>query len=211
MSCPIRGKTFYWAKQKNREITITQYFGENKNALFYGPLGHGGIDFGVRHIRAPKFDGGTAKSKAYAPVICPYNGTVISDRDTQSDTKGRYIEIRTDVVKIDGKMCKAKIVLFHMAYIKKRITTGKRVRRGELLGFTGNTGEWTTGPHEHFGLKVYWQREYGSFNDIGEYINPMRFFTSCRSTMSGRINGVTKYWYKGKEITKKQRNLILKT
>lgn len=200
MSCPVRGKSC--PGKTTRVISITQYFGENKNALFYGPDGHNGIDFGVRHIRSPKYDGDSEKSKAYAPILCPYNGTVISDRETQSDTKGRYIEIKTDVIKINGKLCKAKIVLFHLAFIKKRITLGTKVKRGELLAYGGNTGEWTTGPHSHFGLKIYWQKSDGSFDADGVYIDPLPFFRACKSPMSGKLNGVMRYWHRGEKINK---------
>jgi len=201
MCCPLRGKTY--PNKKTRVIPITQYFGDNKSKLFYGPKGHNGVDFGVRHIRARKYDGTTAKSKAYAPILCPYNGRVVSDREIQSDTKGRYITILTDVIQIDGKLCKAKIVLFHLAYIKKRIKVGKRVKRGELVGYGGNTGLYTTGPHLHFGLKIYWKGEGNTFGK-GEYIDPMRFFTSCKSPMVGRHPfKPALFWYKGEQIIKK--------
>lgn len=49
---------------------------------------------------------------------------------------------------------KYKTLYGHMERFAKGIHAGTRVKRGELVGYVGNTG-WSTGPHLHFEMYVY--------------------------------------------------------
>jgi murein DD-endopeptidase MepM/ murein hydrolase activator NlpD len=57
-----------------------------------------------------------------------------------SDGGGRMVIIRGD----DGK------VTTYMHLNSQTVREGQEVARGELIGTTGNTGSWTTGPHLHY-------------------------------------------------------------
>lgn len=49
---------------------------------------------------------------------------------------------------------KYKTLYGHMAHFAKGIHAGKRVHKGEVVGYVGSTG-WSTGPHLHFEVYVY--------------------------------------------------------
>jgi murein DD-endopeptidase MepM/ murein hydrolase activator NlpD len=77
------------------------------------------------------------------PVYAAGDGIVVG-----AEPKGRYgnwIEIEHP-----GKLA---TVYGHLSAFATGITAGSEVKRGELIGFTGNTGR-TTGPHLHFEVRV---------------------------------------------------------
>lgn len=116
---------------------ITQLFGQNQ-APFYkqlGMKGHNGMDF---------------RALSGTPTYAVFDGTVAAaSLDTQESlTKGRYVYLDSD--EIGG--VKYRVVYFHLetAHVK----TGDRVKAGQQIGLTDNTGQYTTAPHLHLGLYV---------------------------------------------------------
>lgn len=112
-------------------IRITQHFGEK--SYLYRNKPHNGLDLGV---------------SIGTPVFAADDGMIIgadnNDRSTwQKYQYGRYIMIKH-----------ANDLATLYAHLSRQIVSvGMTVKRGDLIGYSGNTG-YSTGPHLHFGL--YW-------------------------------------------------------
>lgn len=117
-------------------LHITQPYGAN-GAPFYKQLGliaHNGIDF---------------EAATGTPTYAVCDGTIIaatSVEDAGSMTKGRYVYLESNPV--DNK--KLQIVYFHLEHVIVKL--GDKVVAGQQLGTTDNSGQYTTGPHLHFGV-----------------------------------------------------------
>lgn len=113
------------------QVHITQYFGLtefSKTQPIYNGKGHNGLDFraGV---------GTVLKAAADGTVI----GTGDTDPVCYGASYGKWIMIdhANGIATIYG----------HLSLIKA--TTGQKVSRGDLIGYTGKSG-YATGPHLHF-------------------------------------------------------------
>lgn len=108
----------------------TQGFGSNP--VYYkkfGLAGHEGIDFGL---------------PVGIPIIAATDGIIA--RDTDNAVAGKNYGI--NVVLWDKKqLCKT----YYCHLSSNVVFVGQAVFKGQLLGFSGNTGN-TTGPHLHFNL-----------------------------------------------------------
>lgn len=115
-----------------KNIDITQPFGENYVDFYksMGLIGHNGIDYWARI--------GTNLFAAHSGVVV----TAGTDGDG-----GKCIEILSNKTG-DGY----KTIYYHLNSIY--VNVGDKVTTGQLIGQTGNTGKYTTGPHLHFGLKI---------------------------------------------------------
>ncbi len=112
---------------------LTQKYGETEYSYFYHGNPHNGIDIG-----API---GT-------PVYAASDGEVIAvDNNDQSlyakYQYGKYILIKH----------RNNLATFYAHLSKQLVSVGDSVKKGDLIGYSGNTG-FVTGPHLHFG--VYW-------------------------------------------------------
>lgn len=112
-------------------VRITQNFGE-VSRLYRGKP-HNGIDLGT---------------PVGTPVFASEAGEVMAvgnnDRDSWRKYQyGRYIVIRHD----------NNLATLYAHLSRQVVSEGQAVARGDLIGYTGNTG-YVTGPHLHFGL--YW-------------------------------------------------------
>lgn len=169
----------------NPRYRINQLFGENA-VDFYKQLGlegHNGIDYNSSF--AP---GGEI------PVYATHNGWVTSDASIQSDTAGRFVKIMSDEVIINKKPCKVETVLFHLSEARVGIkntastwwgnwfaTHNNYIKQGQIVGTAGNTGRYTTGPHLHFGMYIYWKQANGNYvkdwgNGYHGAVDPMPYF-----------------------------------
>lgn len=112
---------------------VTQWFGENP-AMYaaYGMAGHNGLDY-----RAPI---GT-------PVLAAHPG-IVRVYDEGSKGLGKYVK----VTYIDGAGAQ-RYTTYYAHLSEHKVTMGQKVKRGDVLGLSGNTGN-STGAHLHFGLKI---------------------------------------------------------
>jgi len=77
------------------------------------------------------------------PVRAPGPGVVIATG--HSPRLGTYVRLLHDEVQLET-------VLAHLSRIQKGLKRGQPVRRGEVVGFSGNSGR-STGPHLHFEIR----------------------------------------------------------
>lgn len=107
---------------------ITSGFGLRTPPLGGASHFHAGVDIGC---------------KVGTPLRSVWNGKVIAaNQDPKANLGGKYIKVAHD----DGTVAS----YLHLNDIKVKV--GQEVFRGQLLGYTGNTGN-STGPHLHFGIK----------------------------------------------------------
>lgn len=105
---------------------ISQRFGENpQNYAQWGMAGHTGIDYAVPE--------GTH-------VVAVDDGQII-EAQYDEDGYGTYVKIRHAW----GESL--------YAHLKHRVTDLRPIRKGELIGMSGNTGN-STGPHLHFAIRI---------------------------------------------------------
>jgi murein DD-endopeptidase MepM/ murein hydrolase activator NlpD len=112
---------------------VTQWFGENPQMYAqFGMAGHNGLDY-----RAPE---GT-------PVLAAHPG-IVRVYDEGSKGLGKYVK----VTYIDGAGAQ-RYTTYYAHLSEHKVVMAQRVKRGDVLGLSGNTGN-STGAHLHFGLKV---------------------------------------------------------
>jgi len=119
---------------KEQQEKISQRFGENP-AWYPSTNGHTGIDWGIPE--------GT-------PILAAADGVVTrAELDTATAASphtgyGYHIRIQhaDGTTSIYGHLCQGGIL----------VKTGQRVRMGEVIGRSGNTG-MSTGPHLHFEVR----------------------------------------------------------
>jgi murein DD-endopeptidase MepM/ murein hydrolase activator NlpD len=88
----------------------------------------------------PAIDIAAAKG---TPIYAIFNGIIaVAEHNPQVNLAGKYIKLNC----IDG----AQAVYAHLSKII--VKQGQSVKRGQIIGYTGNTGR-STGPHLHFGIK----------------------------------------------------------
>lgn len=106
---------------------ITQLFGENPNDYTrFGLAGHNGIDFGC---------------ELGTPIRAAAEGNVMIAAFDKAGY-GNYIKLG------HGDY---QTIYAHMSQMVKK--TGQRAAKGEIIGFSGSTGN-STGPHLHFELRI---------------------------------------------------------
>ena len=113
---------------------ITQPFGANLVPFYHkiGLIGHNGNDF-----RAP------VGTKLFA---C-FSGKISSCGTDR--TGGKFIRILSDYKEDDGTQYDA--IYYHLNHIG--VENNEKVKAGQEIGLSGNTGKYTTGAHLHFGIK----------------------------------------------------------
>ena len=160
---------------------VCQRFGQNLVSFYkkLGMKGHNGIDYRTR-IGTPIF--APCDVKITKTILDPQGyGNVIYARSSKSDL-------------IKGNLYKLEFVFGHLRNNDPfLVKEGDTAVMGQPIGFTGNTGKYTTGPHLHFGAreivkdKLNWKTDkprngYMGFNDPEEYMfnsfqyEPDRFF-----------------------------------
>ncbi len=117
------------------KVFLTQYFGNtpfaSENPQVYGNGGHNGIDL---------------RGAVGTPIKAALNGTVVDIGDTDEQcykvSYGKWVLVRH----YNG----LSTLYAHLSLI--RVKAGDEVARGDILGYSGNSG-YSTGPHLH--LTVY--------------------------------------------------------
>ena len=117
-----------WPLEK---IYVTQLFGKTVDSKrLYASGTHNGIDF---------------RASVGTPIMAMADGTVLGTGDTDLTCSGasfgKFVFIRYN----NG----LSSTFGHLSLIKTR--EGDRVKRGEIVGYSGNTG-YSTGPHLHVSL-----------------------------------------------------------
>ncbi len=110
---------------------LTQHYGEvtrYRGRLLYGGRPHNGLDIGV---------------PIGTPVYAAEDGEIMGVDNNGRVQYGKYI-----LIKHENNLA---TLYAHLA--RQVVRKGEAVRRGQLIGYSGNTG-YSTGPHLHFGL--YW-------------------------------------------------------
>ena len=168
-SLPSVGKGILsWPLDK---IRITQYFGNTRFAKSgaYSGKGHNGVDFGAAV--------GTEVKAALSGMVVETGNT---DLIKGCYSYGKWVLIRHN----NG----LSTIYAHLSLIK--VKAGQRVKTGEKLGYSGNSGD-TTGPHLHFtvyasqGVKVVRLGDIKKITNCGNaripvapfnaYLNPMDY------------------------------------
>jgi murein DD-endopeptidase MepM/ murein hydrolase activator NlpD len=137
------------------QIYITQSFGKNP-AMYkkYGMKGHNGIDFRTKFADTPL-------GRRY--VTAAKGGTVIGV--TNQGTAGYGLFIRIQHFRDE------QTVYGHLTNVYVKV--GQKVKIGERIGLTGNSGD-STGPHLHFGFRPWnWKTLTG--NGFSGYVDPKPF------------------------------------
>jgi len=141
----------------DEEIDIVQGFGENGyDYAQWGLVGHHGCDC---RALVPK------------PVYAPEHGYILKSANGLTDDRsGRYVAGETIIIQGDS----FEHWLLHLS--KRLAYPGEEVQEGELIGYTGATGE-VTGPHLHWGVRPH---SPDMTNGYRGYINPMIALSSKR-------------------------------
>lgn len=127
--CPLSGDI-------GIDYHISQWFGNPRGGYYqrYGMIGHNGIDFVV---------------PIGTPVFAPIDG-YITTGDEGNTGYGRFVKIISD--SIGQEQNRRRVDLGHLSQFSANAVNGRFVRQGDLVAFSGNSGD-STGPHLHFTFK----------------------------------------------------------
>ena len=118
----------------NIKAPLTQRFGETAfaraNALRYGRPFHDGMDFGL-----------PTGTQLFASADGIVIGTGNTDIVSSCQSWGKWVVIKHGFG--------LSTLYAHLSLVKVRL--GQKVKAGELIGYSGNTG-FSTGPHLHFSV-----------------------------------------------------------
>lgn len=156
---------------------------------------HNGVDYGV---------------PVGTPIQSIADGKVTISQDGYNDGWGNYVRIQHD----NGQ----ESLYAHQS--KRKVEVGDRVKAGQIIGESGNTGR-STGPHLHFGLYKDSGKKFDNGTGNGSDIDPqpvidgksMDSVTSATSSANQSTNG-TDYSAEGTQgsgIASKFANLLSAT
>lgn len=100
-------------------------------------------DFHDHVRRGSKLPGLDYATPIGARCLAAGRGTVVTVDKNPKQTSGRYVVIQHP----DGR----RTYYLHLLTIKVKV--GDRVKGGQRIALTGNSGTTTTGPHLHFSIK----------------------------------------------------------
>ncbi|HEX9087189.1 MAG TPA: peptidoglycan DD-metalloendopeptidase family protein [Arthrobacter sp.] len=174
--------TFIWPWPKGTEIS--QAYGASPGGV--NPSGgHTGID---------------GKLPVGTPLRAPADGTIVwADWCTTTGgtdnpwllTKGGGI-----CVVLDAGPGKPNFILAHLS--RTDLNKGDKVKQGDIIAYSGNTGTWTTGPHCHFEVMIdgynLKSSTYGRYNPASVCSAFWEDTISLQPASSGY-----RYWTAGKD------------
>ena len=118
-----------------------------------------------------------------APVLAAREGTVVCVEERFSEGGAKpYFRNRVNVARIrhaDGTIGEYD----HFGLNGIVVEEGQKVKRGDLIGYSGNTG-FSTGPHMHFCV-------YSAFDGHRRHSYPIRFAVAGRNQAEELIQGNT--------------------
>jgi hypothetical protein len=174
--------TYIWPWPKGTEIT--QKYGTNPGGV-NPPGGHTGID---------------GKMPVGTPLRAPADGTIEwadwCRSPNGSDNPWLLTAGGGICVVINGGSGKPNFILAHLSSTK--LNKGQRVKQGDVIGYSGNTGTWTTGPHCHFEVMIdgynIKSSTYGRYNPASVCSAYWEDTVSLQPASSGY-----RYWTAGKD------------
>lgn len=87
------------------------------------------------HIRAGLLCAEDDEATVFTPVYAPFDGEITTYQGFQGGNWSRLTRINGDRIE--------------MAHLHSYVVTRGKVREGDLIAYTGNTGRLTSGPHLH--------------------------------------------------------------
>ncbi len=108
------------------------------------------------------------------PVYSTIDGIVFYAQVDGADAK--TVAIDTDCeYEYNSSTTKFQVLYTHLSKIM--VEVGQRVVKGQLVGLSGNTGRYTTGPHLHYGIHpVVNSRSTYPANGYNGAVDPVHFF-----------------------------------
>lgn len=161
---------------------ITQHFGENPQ--YYQTIGlkaHNGIDWGC---------------PIGTPVYATHDG-IITFAEIDSTMS---LTVSIDAPDLRTMYCHLSNIL---------VSQYQKVKAGDVIGLSGNTGRYTTGPHLHFGVKkIQNGQELEPNNGYNGATNPEPYFSGVSPQPTHKILTSLKLTDTGLEVEKLQRFLV---
>lgn len=158
----------------NGIFKISQGFGQNYNNFYRqsGMKGHSGVDIAMPN--------GT-------PILAPCDGEVIFTTDPEHSARTGYgVSIKSDeIFKYKGEDCKLSCLFAHLKEGTIKVKRGDKVKTGDLLALSNNTGQ-STGPHLHLGiapLSVQTGLELVKDNGYKGYVNPLLYLPNAKKVV----------------------------
>lgn len=183
----------------------------------YGPEGHTGIDFKTTYTNMYIFSRvvnwimrKVTDKRGHISIVCAHDGYLsIGFNDNQRE--GVYMKVRSNEFQTKDGWEQYETLYFHLDSVRvwendDRKTSYEEmygdnfVKAGTILGYGGNSGRYTTGPHLHFELRV---RARNGIKNWGPWkkIDPMPLFKDDAVYQKYSGPAGSRYFYKGKEIS----------
>ena len=146
-------------------MKINQIFGVNA-VDFYSNLGlkgHTGVDL---------------RARSPLPCYAVCEGFVTGSGFDSGG--GGYVDLETRPFTVEGQLIKLVFRYYHLSKIK--VKPGKWIKAGTVVALTGNTGRYTTAPHLHFAMRVYYgdgtgRWQYDGYNGYSGRLDPLPLIT----------------------------------
>lgn len=176
---------------KKGEYYLTQLFGENK-VDFYKKLGlpgHNGLDWATKFVWKwvhnwfdKQVETDPNERLGVIPVLASHDGYLMIGKNNDR-TRGIYMTIMSPEYFEDGEYRKIETVYFHLDRLRRYKGDGYDdkdfVRAGTIIGYSDNTGEYTTGSHLHFGVRPWIKQKDGtwdySHDAYNGFVDPLNY------------------------------------
>lgn len=122
---------------QGKMMGVNQWFGENNVGYYskFGWKGHNALDIAS-----------DIGDLCYAPINCEVIKVV---HDPEKDGQlGEHVLAKTKEFVLDGETYFIELQWYHIH--KSLVVTGQQLKAKDKVAETGNTGQYTTGPHLHF-------------------------------------------------------------
>lgn len=211
LRCPIH-KAYI---NRRKVCVVNQLFGENPNLTinglkYYDNRGHLGVDFRTKsdwqwmweHLKGfVGVETNTNEQNGLIPIVAAHDGYLVSGFN-DNYKEGIYMRIQ------DKENPEYETFYFHLSKLRRwkgdtndwSPDAPEFVKAGTIIGWGGNSGRYTTGAHLHFELRKN-----------GVPIDPMPYFKDQTLYQRMFSQWQQKWFHKGKEITRQEADIILKS
>ena len=195
-------------QNNRRTVMVNQLFGENL-VPFY-KKGHSAWDLKTKGVFLFAYHNakGFISSKRISakqengkiPIQATHQGIVIYAGEDAGG--GRSVKLLSDEVTIQGEKAKLETLYYHLD--SWRVEKTNKLREGVIVGHAGNTGRYTTGAHQHFGVRPHWKigniYEPDLDNGYNGFVDPLPYMADGTIYQKGII--MPRYFQYGKEVKK---------